>query len=131
MGWTCPVCGKSALKSLARNANGQPSLEICPSCGFQFGVSDDVQGYSYEQWRRKVIGAFDYNDTVTARPGADARLRPGEVASIVAVIRQTDREGKFLESFPIGTVYIIEFNDGSSVEICEGDLIKLDTNEIS
>jgi len=28
-----------------------PSYEICPSCGFQFGVSDDDQGYEYEQWR--------------------------------------------------------------------------------
>ena len=28
-------------------------FEICPSCGFQFGVSDDDRGITYEQWREQ------------------------------------------------------------------------------
>ena len=30
---------------------GGGSCEICPSCGFQFGVSDDDGGHTYAQWR--------------------------------------------------------------------------------
>jgi hypothetical protein len=66
---------------------------------------------------------FDYNDTVIARPEAPQELRPGETASIVAISEHEKRKGKFLERFPEGTVYTIEFNDGSSVEAKEADLI--------
>ena len=29
------------------------SFEICPSCGFQFGVTDDDAGFTYSGWREK------------------------------------------------------------------------------
>ncbi len=50
---TCPVCGYPKLKEEARTRGGGGSFEICPSCGFQFGVSDDDDGFTYEQWREQ------------------------------------------------------------------------------
>ena len=50
---TCPVCGFPKLKETPRTHDGGGSYEICPSCGFQFGVSDDDRGFSYEQWRER------------------------------------------------------------------------------
>ena len=47
----CPCCGFPGLREAPRSASGGASYEICPSCGFQFGVSDDDQGYSYARWR--------------------------------------------------------------------------------
>lgn len=51
MSYLCPVCGFPELDAppLA------PSFEICPSCGFQFGITDDDEGYTFEQWRDKWI----------------------------------------------------------------------------
>jgi hypothetical protein len=48
---TCPVCGYPELKEAPRTRSGGGSYEICPSCGFQFGVSDDDRGFTYERWR--------------------------------------------------------------------------------
>ena len=51
MGYTCPCCGFPALKEPPRSVSGGGSYEICPSCGFQFGVTDDDEGVSYSSWR--------------------------------------------------------------------------------
>lgn len=32
-----------------------PSYEICDCCSFQFGVSDDNDGYSFQAWRARWI----------------------------------------------------------------------------
>lgn len=48
---TCPVCGFPDLHESPRGPGGGGSYEICPSCGFQFGVSDDDVGHRYETWR--------------------------------------------------------------------------------
>ena len=48
---TCPVCGFAKLTEAPRSKSGSGSFEICPSCGFQFGVSDDDCGYTYAKWR--------------------------------------------------------------------------------
>jgi uncharacterized Zn finger protein (UPF0148 family) len=53
MNHTCPVCGYPKLKETPRSRDGGGSYEICPSCGFQFGVSDDDAGFSYEKWREQ------------------------------------------------------------------------------
>lgn len=53
MNHTCPVCGYPKLKEAPRSKSGGGSYEICPSCGFQFGVTDDDEGFTYEQWRAK------------------------------------------------------------------------------
>jgi predicted RNA-binding Zn-ribbon protein involved in translation (DUF1610 family) len=51
----CPVCGYPELSEPARRAGGGGSYEICHSCGFEFGVSDNDQGFTDEQWRQKWI----------------------------------------------------------------------------
>jgi hypothetical protein len=53
MGHSCPVCGYPDLSEPPRGAQGGGSYEICPSCGFQFGVSDDDEGHSYATWRTR------------------------------------------------------------------------------
>ena len=48
---TCPVCGYPGLAEPPRSRSGGGSFEICPSCGFQFGVSDDDRGFTHAAWR--------------------------------------------------------------------------------
>jgi hypothetical protein len=52
--YTCPVCGYPDLTDMPRTESGG-SYEICWSCGFEFGVTDDDLGYSYETWRDEWI----------------------------------------------------------------------------
>lgn len=52
--YTCPVCGYPELDELPRD-DESASYDICPSCGFQFGVSDDNDGYTYERWRQEWV----------------------------------------------------------------------------
>lgn len=54
---TCPVCNFPGLTEPPRGKSGGGSYEICPSCGFQFGVSDDDRGFSYDQWRKDWLKA--------------------------------------------------------------------------
>ncbi len=51
MSYRCPVCGYPRLCETPRTQAEGGSYEICPSCGFQFGVTDDDRGFTYEQWR--------------------------------------------------------------------------------
>ena len=53
--YTCPVCGYPDLSELPRSDQGGGSYEICSSCGFEFGVSDDDRGYTYDAWRELWI----------------------------------------------------------------------------
>jgi hypothetical protein len=53
MSYQCPVCGYPKLRERPRTRGGGGSFEICPSCGFQFGVTDDDRGISYGEWRVK------------------------------------------------------------------------------
>ena len=55
MSYICPVCGYPELKEVPSSETTGGSYEICPSCGFQFGISDEDSGYSYEQWRQEWI----------------------------------------------------------------------------
>ena len=57
MEYTCPVCGWLHLSRKPHDGVPDPSYEICPSCGFEFGVSDDDEGITYEEWRADWIGA--------------------------------------------------------------------------
>ncbi len=50
---TCPVCRFPGLTEPPRSKSGGASFEICPCCGFQFGVSDDDEGVTYVAWRRR------------------------------------------------------------------------------
>jgi hypothetical protein len=64
----CPVCGYPDLNEPAYDGNWD-SLEICPSCGYQFGWTDDDLGISHEEWRKQWIaeGMVWYDDTDTGR----------------------------------------------------------------
>jgi hypothetical protein len=54
--YTCPACGYPELEEPPRSkVTGGGSYEICPSCGFEFGVTDDDRGYTYESWRGQWI----------------------------------------------------------------------------
>ncbi|PYV19100.1 MAG: hypothetical protein DMG21_02685 [Acidobacteria bacterium] len=55
MGFCCPVCGYDGLTEPRYREGSGGSYEICPSCGFQFGVTDDDSGYTHERWRKKWI----------------------------------------------------------------------------
>lgn len=55
--YICPVCGYPDLDDPPRSPSGGGSYEICPSCGFEFGVTDDDQGFTYAQWRAKWVDA--------------------------------------------------------------------------
>ena len=54
---TCPVCQFPDLTEPPRGHGGGGSYEICPSCGFQFGVSDDDRGFTYKTWRENWLKA--------------------------------------------------------------------------
>ena len=51
----CTVCGWPGLAEPPRSASGGGSFEICPCCGFQFGVSDDDEGHTDAAWRARWI----------------------------------------------------------------------------
>lgn len=53
----CPVCGYPKLSEPPRSSSGGGSYEICPSCGFQFGVDDDDRGKTYEEARKAWLDA--------------------------------------------------------------------------
>jgi hypothetical protein len=56
--YRCPVCGFNGLTEPPRSERtGAGSYEICPSCAFEFGVTDDDLGYSDDRWRAEWIAA--------------------------------------------------------------------------
>ena len=55
MSYICPVCNYPNLQERPRGETTGGSYEICPSCGFQFGVTDEDLGFTYEVWRQDWI----------------------------------------------------------------------------
>jgi release factor glutamine methyltransferase len=53
--YTCPVCGYPDLNEAPRMRGGGGSCEICYSCGFEYGVTDEDSGYSYDDWRGRWV----------------------------------------------------------------------------
>ena len=70
--------------------------------------------------------AFTWNDIVETLEEAPSPLRPGSRAWIVGISAPYERSGSFLAEHPVGYVYTIEFEDGSSVSAPEAQL-RLDT----
>lgn len=69
MPFICPVCGFPDLEEQPRSELTGGSFEICPSCGIQFGVSDDDRGFTYERWRQEWIdGGMVWDKGRTAPP---------------------------------------------------------------
>jgi hypothetical protein len=75
--YLCPVCGYPDLDEEPYSAFGGGSYEICPSCGFQFGVSDGSAGFSIEQWRNQWIasGMKWYSEGIPMPAGWNARAQ--------------------------------------------------------
>ena len=71
MPFTCPVCGFPDLEEQPRGKSTGGSYEICPSCGFQFGVSDDGRGFDFEQWRQLWIDGGMIWDAARTKPPPD------------------------------------------------------------
>jgi hypothetical protein len=67
----CPVCGYAGLTEEPRTPTSGGSYEICWSCGFEFGVTDDDEGYTYEQWRRRWIDRGMPWESSSLRPPPD------------------------------------------------------------
>jgi len=83
----CPVCGYPGLEEPPRSSTGGGSYEICPSCSFQFGVTDDDKGITYDQWRADWIAAGMPWDSVgrSARPaGWDPVTQLAGIGVVVA-----------------------------------------------
>jgi hypothetical protein len=53
--FVCPVCGYPNLRREPYTNAGGGSYEICWSCGFEFGVSDDADGFTHESWRARWV----------------------------------------------------------------------------
>ncbi len=64
---------------------------------------------------------FNYDDVIRVKAIARAEARPGERAWIVGVFEKRP-EGDYFDRFPMGVVYSIEFEDGSSTEAHEDEL---------
>lgn len=70
-GNVCPVCGYDDLVNPAYTEEGGSSYEICYCCGFEYGYTDDNDGYTYEAWRQKWIDdgmRWDWGRSDEARP---------------------------------------------------------------
>ena len=77
----CPVCGFPGLTEPPRAKNGGVSFEICPSCGFQFGVSDDDQKISCAKWRSQWRKAgMKWSSVRPAPKGWDAAMQLKKLA---------------------------------------------------
>lgn len=87
---SCPVCGYAKLHEAPRSSSGGGSFEICPSCGFQFGVSDDDDGISYEEWREDWIDSgMEWTSKGIEQPPAwDAK------AALATVIKAAKKSSK-------------------------------------
>lgn len=81
MTYTCPTCGYPGLLEPPRTESGG-SYEICWSCGFEFGVTDDDLGISYEEWRRRWIERGMPWDSEGRHPRPEGWDPAAQVASV-------------------------------------------------
>ncbi len=53
---TCPVCGFNGLKEPSYGKSDEPSYEICPCCGFEFGFDGDNNNQAvFTEFRQRWI----------------------------------------------------------------------------
>ena len=48
----CPVCGSDELKEPAFGPGNEPSHEICPCCGFEFGFDGGNDPVKFKEFRQ-------------------------------------------------------------------------------
>jgi len=68
------------------------------------------------------MSTFTYDDIVRVKEDAPSSLRPGQKAWVTLVVISEDRLGAYFDQFPSGTVYSIEYEDGSAATIHESVL---------
>lgn len=53
----CPVCGYNQLHEAPYGKHDEPSFEICPCCGFEFGFDGKKDGKNFKSFRKDWIKA--------------------------------------------------------------------------
>lgn len=73
-----------------------------------------------------ITNLFDYGDTVQVKPNAPVQYNPKAIGSICG-IRQIKSEAvaSYFQQAVNSNLYLIEFNDGNSIEIPEVYLLKI------
>jgi hypothetical protein len=101
--FVCPVCGYPDLEDPPRGASGAGSLEICPSCGFQFGKSDDDDGWSYAAWRERWVADGMPWDRGSSEPpeGWDPQ------AQLRTVLSEGERGQTFVEYLAVIAIIVV------------------------
>lgn len=82
MSHACLVCGYPGLEHAPRGRDGGGSYEICPSCGFQYGVDDDDRRVTPSAWREAwVKGGMKWASRGIGRPqGWDPKAQLEQMA---------------------------------------------------
>jgi hypothetical protein len=75
------------------------------------------------------MSRFTVGDTVRIAEPALLGVRPGSVAEVVGISDERERHGSYLDAFPRGVVYTVEFEDGSPAELQEDHLMPLASNQ--
>lgn len=53
--YICPICGYDKLEEPPYDEFGEPSYEICPCCGIEFGFDLENYHITQEEYRKKWI----------------------------------------------------------------------------
>jgi len=53
--YRCPVCGFDGLREEPFNSSNEPSHEICPCCGFEFGFDGGNDQRIFTKFRQNWI----------------------------------------------------------------------------
>lgn len=89
---SCPVCGYDKLEEPPRNRTGGASMEICACCGFQFGVTDDDKGISYDEYRQGWINdGMPWTSKQKAPKGWNPQTQLGNLARTATLKRVKGR----------------------------------------
>jgi len=62
---------------------------------------------------------FTYDDTVRVKANAPAEARRGEQAWVIGITPEERRQGSHFDQFPPGTVYLLEFEGGDTLDVHE------------
>jgi hypothetical protein len=96
MPYKCPVCGFE-LDEPPYSSDGHGLFEICPSCGFQFGVTDNDLGISFHEWRELWIAkGMPWNSKGRAAPegwNPEAQLHKLEPTGAHNITNKSLRDG--------------------------------------
>ncbi|MCW5558721.1 MAG: hypothetical protein KIT22_12950 [Verrucomicrobiae bacterium] len=75
--YRCLACGYPGLTENPRPKSGGGSFEICPCCGYQFGVDDDDRGVTPSEHRQRWVatGAPWFSRATRPPPRWSARVQ--------------------------------------------------------